>query len=217
MRHLGGAVLGLIGAALILLAWGYGIVRTAGAYQAQDIASSRGVTGLAAIAGGGVVLALIVVARRMTFLAPLFTGLVMLALQVVELLSRDTTRFGFLPDDAANALVILNGLGFGLGIGVMMIVIAAIPGPARSAGPDQAAFGYGQPGFPPPPGAVPPAGAPGAPQQGFPPPGAPQQGPGSLFTPKQNPPPGPPPPLPGQLPGQVPGQVPQGYPPPPGQ
>lgn len=124
MRHLLGALIGLLGAPLVLLLWAVGIVRVQRGYVLLKFDFGTAGVGLLLILLSGLVLGLIVAARRVSFLATLIAAVPMLAAVVVEL-ATPGELFALVPGSGPvnrGLLTVLSTGGEALIAGLLLIV-----------------------------------------------------------------------------------------------
>lgn len=128
MRQLFGALVGLLLVAAFAVSAGRGLALNAEPVATGDLDPASRTPGLGWLLAAGALLALLVLARRLSPVAPLVAGSVLLVATVAELIAPGA----LLPDGAAApgagfGMSLMTGYGLSALFGGLLLVIAAVP------------------------------------------------------------------------------------------
>lgn len=124
MRHVAGAVLGLVAVPVLLVVWAYGYGRSLRTFSLLAGGSSGRAVALTLLVVVGILAGLLVLAGRISPLAPLLAGVCFVALSVVEVVSPGATWSRIPPGPAAGqGLLSLLVLGLPGLLGGLLVVV----------------------------------------------------------------------------------------------
>ncbi|MGQ0480912.1 MAG: hypothetical protein ACT4O0_07795 [Pseudonocardia sp.] len=132
MRHLLAGLVGLLLTAAFAVAAGRGVALTFRPLQVGDLETASRTPGLVWLLTAGVFLGLLVLSRRLSPVAPLIAGIVLLLGTLIGISLPDLLRPGA-PGGAAFGVYVLNGYGLGVLFATLLLIVAAVPPGARRA------------------------------------------------------------------------------------